>query len=154
MLPGELKSSSVLIYRLTRNRPPPPRPNPTQPMERSTPAMPGRLGNRRSSVIIHGDTTDPIQRDSSSRPSTADQSTSIPLLPPPQPTRTRKAKESQYKLGFGRPVAAGGSGARAVTKSVSTPRRLKRAKSSMAVVPSEATITEGAGIIVVTFNVY
>ena len=123
-------------------------------MERSTPAMPGHSGNRCSSVIIHGDSTDPIQRESSSRPSTADRSTSLPSFPPPQPTRTRKANESQYRLGFGHPVTAGGSGACAVTKSVSTSRRLKRAKSSMAVVPPEATITEDAGIIVVISHVY
>ena len=72
-----------------------PFPDLMQPMERSTPAKPGHSGNRRSSVIIRGDSTDPIQRESSSRLSTADQSTSLPLFPPPQPTRTRKANESR-----------------------------------------------------------
>ncbi|KAG8219921.1 hypothetical protein J3R82DRAFT_916 [Butyriboletus roseoflavus] len=57
--------------------------------------------------------------------------------------RTRKAKQTQYRLGVGRPVIAGGSGARAVTKSVNISRTPKRAKSSRLIKPSEATITEG-----------
>lgn len=46
---------------------------------------------------------------------------------------------------MGRPVLAGGSGARAVTKSVNISRTPKRARSSRSIKPSEATITEGQG---------
>lgn len=56
--------------------------------------------------------------------------------------RTRKAKELQTRLGVGRPVAAGGSGPRAVTKSSSIPRG-RRGKSGKAMQPTEATIEEG-----------
>lgn len=51
--------------------------------------------------------------------------------PPPAPptTRTRKAKETQLKLGVGRPKVAGGVGARAVTKSFSVPKNKRVSKS-------------------------
>lgn len=55
--------------------------------------------------------------------------------------RTRKAKETQFRLGVGRPVAAGGSGARAVTKSQSVSRG-KRGKPSRSVKPMEEAIQE------------
>lgn len=61
--------------------------------------------------------------------------------PPPLPpvARTRKAKE-QTRLGVGRPAIAGGTGARAVTKSISLP---KRGRVSRTVVnPSQDTIME------------
>lgn len=61
----------------------------------------------------------------------------------PVPQRTRKAKQTQYRLGVGRPAIAGGSGARSITKSVDISRTPKRARSSKSIKPSEATITEG-----------
>jgi hypothetical protein len=61
--------------------------------------------------------------------------------PAPAP-RTRKAKETQTRLGVGRPVAAGGSGPRAVTKSV-TVSRGKRGRPSRNVKTKEPTIEEG-----------
>jgi hypothetical protein len=67
--------------------------------------------------------------------------------PPPAPVdptpRTRKAKDTQYRLGVGRPIIAGGSGARSVTKSVSVSRGSKRAKSIKIIKPSEDSIAEG-----------
>lgn len=61
--------------------------------------------------------------------------------PAPAPAlRTRKAKE-QTRLGVGRPVVAGGSGARAVTKSLSI-NKSKRGKSSKSMKLTEATIPE------------
>lgn len=67
--------------------------------------------------------------------------------PPPAPVdptpRTRKAKDTQYRLGVGRPIIAGGSGARSVTKSVSVSRGSKRAKSMKNIKPSEGAIAEG-----------
>ncbi|KAG6896887.1 hypothetical protein C0992_005451 [Termitomyces sp. T32_za158] len=59
---------------------------------------------------------------------------------PPLATRTRKRKE-QARLGVGRPVVAGGTGPRAVTKSLSLTKG-KRGKASRALKPSETTITE------------
>ncbi|RXW24771.1 hypothetical protein EST38_g1073 [Candolleomyces aberdarensis] len=62
-----------------------------------------------------------------------------PSLPP----RTRKAKDLQTRLGVGRPKLAGGSGARAVTKSTSTSiQRGKRGKSSRMLSRVEPTIEE------------
>ncbi|KAK0465174.1 uncharacterized protein EV420DRAFT_944439 [Desarmillaria tabescens] len=81
-----------------------------------------RTTERLSSVIIH----DHIEQDDDRR-ETSDigsrnrwkQAETEPIAPVQlHPPRTRKAKETQSKLGVGRPVAAGGSGARAVTKSV------------------------------------
>ncbi|KAJ2928870.1 hypothetical protein H1R20_g8279, partial [Candolleomyces eurysporus] len=64
-----------------------------------------------------------------------------PSLPP----RTRKAKDLQTRLGVGRPKLAGGSGARAVTKSTSTSiQRGKRGKSSRMLSRVEPTIEEEA----------
>jgi len=62
--------------------------------------------------------------------------------PPPLPvTRTRKAKETQLRLGVGRPKVAGGVGARAVTKSFSVSKNNKRVSKSVkipeAVIPEE-----------------
>lgn len=61
---------------------------------------------------------------------------------PPQPVRTRKAKDLQTKLGVGRPKAAGGTGARAITKSTSVPRG-RRGKSSRTTSKVDETIPEG-----------
>ena len=60
--------------------------------------------------------------------------------PPPPVTRTRKAKETQLRLGVGRPKVAGGVGARAVTKSFSVPKNNKRVSKSVKI--SEAVIPE------------
>ncbi|KAL4069557.1 hypothetical protein J3A83DRAFT_4247174 [Scleroderma citrinum] len=139
---ANLKTEALIDLLLDASRPLPPRSNATQQSERSTPRIPSRSGSRRGSVIIHGTCTDSLERDTSLRPPNEDQPTPLPSFLPPQPTRTRKAKESQYRLGVGRPVAAGGSGARAITKSISTSRRPKRGKSSTVMEPSEATITE------------
>ncbi|KAG7099345.1 hypothetical protein E1B28_001201 [Marasmius oreades] len=60
---------------------------------------------------------------------------------PPTLPRTRKAKDTQRRLGVGRPIAAGGSGARAATKSMSVTKS-RRGKGSRSVAPVEATIPE------------
>jgi hypothetical protein len=65
---------------------------------------------------------------------------------PPRSTRTRKAKDTQFRLGVGRPAMAGGSGARAVTKSVSLGRGSgKRAKASKGAKATEPIIEEEDG---------
>lgn len=55
--------------------------------------------------------------------------------------RTRKAKDTQFRLGVGRPALAGGKGARAVTKSRSISKG-KQVKTSKSVKPKEAAIQE------------
>ena len=94
-----------------------------------------------SSVIIHSESED----DDAGRLGESDAQPTH--LPPPNTlvgpsTSTRKAKEAQFRLGVGRPVVAGGSGARAVTKSISVSKS-KRAKSSRSLKPTEETIPEG-----------
>ncbi|KAK0245839.1 hypothetical protein EDD85DRAFT_35219 [Armillaria nabsnona] len=103
-----------------------------------------RITERLSSVVIH----DLIEQDED-RQGTSDtgarngwkQAEPQPVAPvqPHLPPRTRKAKETQTKLGVGRPVAAGGSGARAVTKSTNITNG-KRGKSRS--VKPQATIRE------------
>ena len=58
-------------------------------------------------------------------------------------TRTRKAKDTQYKLGLGRPMTLGGTGARKVSR-VPPPgfSKGKRVKASVSVQPDEAAIQE------------
>ncbi|KAJ7631077.1 hypothetical protein FB45DRAFT_867284 [Roridomyces roridus] len=94
---------------------------------------------RISSVIIH-DTDD---EDAEGE----DEEEEIENKPEPEPepvpaaTRSRKAKETQLRLGVGRPVQAGGSGPRAVTRSSSVAKG-KRGKNSKAIKPVEETIQE------------
>ncbi len=104
-----------------------------------------RTIERLSSVVIH----DLIEQDED-RQGTSDtgarngwkqaEPESVAPVQPHPPPRTRKAKETQTKLGVGRPVAAGGSGARAVTKSMNITNG-KRGKSRS--VKPQATIREG-----------
>lgn len=108
----------------------------TRQSSRST--VPGRV----SSVIIH-DTDDEEDQGDDEQREDAEETENQPqtqpdLVPPP---RTRKVKETQTRLGVGRPVAAGGSGARAVTKSQSVSRG-KRVKASKSMKLTEATIPE------------
>jgi hypothetical protein len=58
------------------------------------------------------------------------------------PTRTRKAKELQTRLGKGKPVIAGGSGPRAITASSGNSKG-RQTKSSRTLKPREPTIEEG-----------
>ncbi|KAJ7727841.1 hypothetical protein DFH07DRAFT_1066487 [Mycena maculata] len=102
-----------------------------------------RSAPRISSVIIH-DTDD--EEDDDNEPEIDEEETENkpqPVEPEPIPatTRTRKAKETQTRLGVGRPVAAGGNGPRAVTKSISVAKG-KRGKNSKAIKPVEDTIPE------------
>ncbi|KAI6044954.1 hypothetical protein EDC04DRAFT_179654 [Pisolithus marmoratus] len=135
---ANLKTEALIDLLLDASRPQPSRSNLAQPPDRSTSRIPSHSGIRRGSVIIHGTGND-IAEQGTPRPLEELK----PTLPSPrQPPRTRKAKETQYRLGVGRPAVAGGSGARAITKSVSVSRKSRRGKSSASVKPSEATITE------------
>ncbi|KAF5377508.1 hypothetical protein D9615_005285 [Tricholomella constricta] len=102
--------------------------------------------SRVSSIVIHNTDDDEEEEGEESaedKHSTDGRESDIqsslqPELTPPA-TRTRKGKE-QTRLGVGRPVAAGGSGPRAVTKSLSVSK--KRSKGSRSMKPTEATIVE------------
>ena len=86
-----------------------------------------------------------VNRNEAEREDPAPPSEAEPTPPrtPPLVTRTRKAKESQTRLGKGRPVIAGGTGARAITKSVSVSRGSKRGvKSSKSIQNVQDTIPE------------
>lgn len=113
--------------------------------------IPSRAGpSRISSVIIHDtdeeneDEEQEAEDENSQQGPTdggpATQSKVEPEQPLPPLTRTRKAKE-QTRLGVGRPVAAGGAGPRAVTKSLSV-LKAQREKRSRTLKQSEATIVE------------
>ena len=59
----------------------------------------------------------------------------------PGPSTRRKAKETQYRLGVGRPTAIGGTGPRAITTS-GNKQKGKRVKASASVPPAEGAIPE------------
>ncbi|KAJ6503395.1 hypothetical protein C8R47DRAFT_1105971 [Mycena vitilis] len=103
-----------------------------------------RSAPRISSVIIHD--TDDEEEDENDQHIDEEETENQPEPQPepepiPPPNRTRKAKDTQTRLGVGRPVAAGGNGPRAVTKSVSVAKG-KRGRNSKAVKPVEDTIPE------------
>ncbi|OAX44749.1 hypothetical protein K503DRAFT_861044 [Rhizopogon vinicolor AM-OR11-026] len=143
---ANLKTEILIELLLDASQPQPSRSTPVQPPPRSTSiiiaSQPGaRLrGRSNSSVIIHDiDEEDEVVEETEAKEQPETQN-------PPTPTystlRTRKARDTQYRLGVGRPTIAGGSGARAVTKSGSISRGSKRAKSTRNVKPSEETIVE------------
>ncbi|KAI1797744.1 hypothetical protein LXA43DRAFT_1088820 [Ganoderma leucocontextum] len=126
-----------------------PRPTPSAPQRAPSTRVVSRSsttsrlrGASSSSVIIHDtdeeDNANPDAARSSLPPLPSSEPDVVPVLPP----RTRRAKNSQYKLGVGRPMAAGGSGARTVTRSTSLSQKGKRAKGSKSIKPMEAAILE------------
>ncbi|KAJ7070902.1 hypothetical protein C8F01DRAFT_1226149 [Mycena amicta] len=110
---------------------------PTSSVRKSPPPTRRSVSTRHSSMIVH----EPDELDEEDEEETENQPEPEPE-PHCIPTRSRKkAKETQTRLGVGRPAVAGGSGPRAVTKSVSV-TRAKRGRSSRAVKPTEETIPE------------
>ncbi|KAF8140163.1 hypothetical protein EV363DRAFT_1444584 [Boletus edulis] len=137
---ANLKTEALIDLLLDASKPLPPRRNPPQAQQRPpSTRIPSLAGARprqqsSSSVIIHGSEDEgELTFQCHHKATPHEQST---------PQRTRKAKQTQYRLGVGRPVIAGGSGARAITKSVTVSRSPKRTRSSRSIKPSEATITE------------
>ncbi|KAJ3811407.1 hypothetical protein F5876DRAFT_39717 [Lentinula aff. lateritia] len=112
-----------------------------QPGQRSVSTRMSSRSTRTSSMIVHdveGDEEGPVggaEEEEKMQPGVQE------VPPSPPPPRIRKAKETQFRLGVGRPLAAGGKGARAVTKSVSA-SKAKKGKGSRSAKPSEATIEE------------
>ncbi|KAI0274620.1 hypothetical protein BC834DRAFT_848953 [Gloeopeniophorella convolvens] len=90
------------------------------------------------SMIVHSD----VDEDDGQRAPQPGSGTPTALQSGPA-TRTRKAKDAQLRLGVGRPTAAGGQGARAVTKSVSSVKG-SRSKSGRTAKPATETIVEEA----------
>ncbi|KAG0709000.1 hypothetical protein DFH29DRAFT_890071 [Suillus ampliporus] len=144
---ANLKTEALIDLLLDASQPQPSRNIPAQPPPRSTSiriisqsgARP--RGHSSGSVIIHD--TDDEEEAIEQVEMEQEPEEHKPLPPPVDPTpRARKAKDTQYRLGVGRPIIAGGSGARAVTKSISVSRSSKRAKSMKNVKPSEETIAE------------
>lgn len=85
-------------------------------------------------MIIHSDT------DEDEEQHTVKPETGAPSGPHPGPmTRTRKARDAQLRLGVGRPTAAGGQGARTVTRSVSIAKGT-RSRSGRGTKPAQAPI--------------
>ncbi|KAI0034309.1 hypothetical protein K488DRAFT_84157 [Vararia minispora EC-137] len=102
-----------------------------------TPGTRSRLQSG-NSVAFHSDIVDAPERNpvlASVASPRLDQAADGPA------TRTRKSKDTQYRLGVGRPAIAGGSGARSVTKSANL-SKLRRGKPSKSGRPVEATILE------------
>lgn len=146
---ANLKTEALIDLLLDASQPHPSRSTLPQPPQRSTSIrimiQPGTRPRVHSSgsVIIH-DTDEEAEAEATGEIEVEQQPKEH--KPPPAPVdpapRTRKAKDTQYRLGVGRPIIAGGSGARAVTKSVSVSRGSKRAKSLRHVKPSEDPIAE------------
>ncbi|KAI0778045.1 hypothetical protein BD413DRAFT_97815 [Trametes elegans] len=126
-----------------------PRHNPPAPARR---APSGRIASRSvgtrlrgsssSSVIIHDTDEEDNAADQVQRSSIAPRFSESEAPPPPPPPRTRRAKETQYRLGVGRPTLVGGTGARAVTRSTGSTAKGRRGKSSKSAKPKEAAIQE------------
>ncbi|EPQ60685.1 hypothetical protein GLOTRDRAFT_135328 [Gloeophyllum trabeum ATCC 11539] len=113
-LKANLKSDALIDLILRDSEPPA---DPGGPRSRSTSVAVARQRGSRSrehstaSMIVHSEAEDdPVS------PAEDTASTPEPRTGPVRPSRTRKAKETQLRLGVGRPIAAGGSGARAVTR--------------------------------------
>ncbi|KAG5654776.1 hypothetical protein H0H81_003784 [Sphagnurus paluster] len=142
---ANLKSEALIDLLLGTIKPTPS--NAPKPRSVST-RVSSRAGpSRISSIVIH-DTGDEDLEEEQAEEIYITDAPQLDVQPATQPemetiappaTRSRKGKE-QTRLGVGRPVAAGGAGPRAVTKSLSLSK--KRGKGSRSVKPSEATIVE------------
>ncbi|GBE78298.1 predicted protein [Sparassis crispa] len=139
---ANLKSEALVDLLLDTQQPPKPVNRAPEPKRASSLRVVSRstTGSRMRSggtVIVHDTDEEEDQLAGSN-----EEQEPAPLEASAVPTsRTRKAKETQYRLGVGRPVTAGGTGPRAITKSVSVSRE-KRIKGSRSVKPSEEAIRE------------
>jgi hypothetical protein len=126
---ANLKSDALIDLILDASEPPRTRSTSTRQSSRvssrNVSTSVRRASARISSVIIHGDTIQAQDVDTTQ----SSQSTSL--------VRTRKAKETQRRLGVGKPKAAGGNGARSVTRAIS-PSKGRRGRSSRSVIPTIA----------------
>ncbi|THH26595.1 hypothetical protein EUX98_g7599 [Antrodiella citrinella] len=143
-LRANLKSESLVDLLLEATKPSQlPRPTRSSSMRIiSKSSSSSRPRGRSGSVVIHDTDEEGEPEQAPPETATSSQHEPDPPLPPPPSRVPRKAKESQYKLGVGRPTLAGGSGARAVSRtgSISRPKRGK-APSTM-IKPNEEAIQE------------
>ncbi|CAL1696105.1 unnamed protein product [Somion occarium] len=98
-------------------------------------------GNSSSSVIIHDTDDEDNNQDNRSPTDIGTPVEPQPLVATSAIRTTRKAKQTQYRLGVGRPTIAGGTGARAVTRSLSVPKS-RSGKLNRSVKPIEEAIQE------------
>ena len=106
-----------------------------------TPSVPAPR-HRVGSMIVH-DTDDEVEDARDLPDSIEPNDTRAQSRDPAGPSTRRKAKETQYRLGVGRPTAIGGSGPRTITTSSSKPRsRGKRTKLGTSAQPAGDAIQE------------
>lgn len=145
-LRANLKSESLIDLLIETSKPTfssePSRPTRSSSMRIISKSSSGSRPRGRSggSVIIHDTDEEEEPAGTPANTGTPSHSESEFNLLPAFARTTRKAKESQYRLGVGRPALAGGSGARAVTRtgSMSKPKRGK----APSVQPNEEAIQE------------
>lgn len=94
-------------------------------------------------MIVHDIDEENLEEE---RKNSSEEAQQNPSLNFPAAPRTRKAKETQTRLGVGKPLAAGGQGPRAVTRSSGSSRG-KEAKLSKSHKPKEPTIQEGESLL-------
>ncbi|KAF8807535.1 hypothetical protein BYT27DRAFT_6574661 [Phlegmacium glaucopus] len=132
---ANLKSEALIDLLLETQSPPTPQPTRRSVSTRQS----SRQGpSRVTSMIVH-DIDEEEENLEKDRENTSTEEAQQD--PSPAPPRTRKAKETQTRLGVGRPLAVGGQGPRAVTRSSGSSRG-KEAKSSKSHKPKEPTIQE------------
>ncbi|KAF8167969.1 hypothetical protein B0H34DRAFT_792635 [Crassisporium funariophilum] len=134
---ANLKSEALIDLLLETQSTPVPQPTRRSVSTRHSSRMgPGRV----TSMIVHDIEEEEEEMQEEISQSEEVEEDSPPTPPPVPPPRTRKGKELQTRLGFGKPMAAGGQGPRTVTRSSGT--RVKRAKSSKSLKQTEPTIDE------------
>ncbi|VDB86499.1 unnamed protein product [Peniophora sp. CBMAI 1063] len=123
-----------------------PVPTPTIPV--NSRSVPSRVGSRtrprlqsNNTIVQHDDTDATDDGALTPVPLPESEVAPSPVTTTGPATRTRKAKNTQLRLGVGRPTAAGGPGPRAVTRADSQPK-VKRAKPSRVGRPAEEPIAE------------
>ena len=143
-------SESICSHTVHSERAIHPTPTPTIPINARS--VSNRVGSRTrprlqsNNTVAHHDDTDATD-DGALTPAPEPELAPSPATTTGPATRTRKSKNTQLRLGVGRPAAAGGAGARPVTKSDSQ-TKLKRGKPSKVGRPTEEPIAEGAPTLV------
>ncbi|EIW86590.1 hypothetical protein CONPUDRAFT_161311 [Coniophora puteana RWD-64-598 SS2] len=136
---ANLKTEALIDLLVDASSPLPPRPTTIHPHRPSR--IPSRTSARQrnrsnGSMVVHGSDE---ERTVPPKPSTIE--THQSSLPPTD-IHSRKAKVTQYRLGVGRPTAAGGSGARIVTRSSNSSKGSKPGPSARPAQVTGAPIVE------------
>ncbi|KIY72837.1 hypothetical protein CYLTODRAFT_417612 [Cylindrobasidium torrendii FP15055 ss-10] len=117
-------------------------PAPQVPPQQPAPRRSSRAAPRTTSIIVHDSNSDAPTADLSLPSTHHPTASTVPVdAQPASGARTRKSYTAQTRLGVGRPKAAGGTGARAITKKA--PSIAKPGKSTKALpAPMPDTIAE------------